>query len=190
MANDGITTPQVVGWTVTGIGIAISLIWNFFNQWKTNDTASKLRAEQYHSGQWARIRGKIDTAVEGLVDAAFDVEKQIHAMDPDKTENAAIQLLNLKIVQAQDKLASSLAEADRSSYCLGSDWAAAANGKLIGYETSWDLVIDAFARAQAATEKAEKLAELGKVTELIRQIGAAVADRCRIQDVELDPVKI
>lgn len=190
MADGEISASQLIGWGLTALGITISLGWNWFNQRRTIKTAELLRIEQYRNVQWTRVRGAIEKAVDGLVDAGFVIQKQAQSMDADQPGNDSIDLYNLTMIQAQDKLASALGEAERSAYCNGTEWASTANGVLVGQECSWDLILAAIAEAQAAPTKLEKLSALAKISEPISQIRIAVTDRCRIQDMEIDPERI
>lgn len=183
-------TPQEVGWALTSGGIIISLGWNFFNQHRTGRIATELRKEQYHTAQWERIRGKIDAGVDGLVVAGRAILKQAQELDDAATQNFSFDILNGLVVDAQDELALALEEADASDYCLGKDWLAAANGPSQGWETAWDTVVASLAEAGGTQIKAERVAALSKLREPIRSIKTMVQERCRIQDLTLDPARL
>ncbi|HEV7287744.1 hypothetical protein [Sphingomonas sp.] len=187
---NAITTAQAVGWSVTGIGIVISLGWNFYNSWRTRKVAEQLRTEQYRAGQWARVRDRIESALDDLVDASRVVVHQAQQLDESNFQSKVVGVLLILLVDAQDKLASALEEAKLSAYCEGDHWYDAANGKRQGSETSWDNVIRIMAEAEAAGNKSDMVAALKALKSPIGEIRTAVNQCCRAQDMLLDPEKI
>lgn len=180
----------MIGWGVTAVGISASLLWNLFNLNRTNSTASRLRAEQYKSSQWTRVRSSIDTKLEDFVDASRLIVRQAQEMDADKFDGSATKLLNMLLVDAQDGLAVALDEASRSQYCEGDDWAVAANGILVGTETSWDRVLSSLNEASHAGDKDSLVTALRLLKAPVSQIQKSVLDACRVQDIALDPSKL
>jgi cellobiose-specific phosphotransferase system component IIA len=185
-----ITTPQTIGWIVTGVGIAFSLAWNGFNYIRTQKIAEQLRAEQYRAGQWARLRNRIEGALDELVDASKAVVQQAQKLDGDSLETRIVGVFFLLLVDAQDKLASALEEANLSIYSAGENWCDAANGPKYGSETSWDNVLRIMAEAEAAASKFDAVEALKSLKDPIGEIRALVNERCRIQDLLLDPEKV
>lgn len=181
------TTAQFIGWTVTAVGIGVSLLWNAGNTFYSNRLARRLRIEQYRSSQWERVRGKIDKALEELIDASRLAVDQARRLDDAELQ---LDLFNVLMVGAQDALASALEEANRSEYCAGQQWCDVANGQLHGSETSWDLVLQCVSAAQAAPDKAGRVKALTNMRVPIGEIRDRVNDACRVQDRELDPNRL
>lgn len=190
MSEGAVTTPQVIGWILTGVGIVASLSWNFFNRLHTNRTAKDLRIEQYRSSQWSRIRTRIEQALDTLIDASKAILHQAVQLDDANLNNRPLELFNRHMVDAQDGLASALEEAALSPYCEGENWRAGANGPATGTETAWDEVLACLENTLSATDRAAKIASLERIRVPISQIRSMVMDLCRVQDLTIDPDKI
>lgn len=175
---------QWIGWLLTAVGIVASLLWNYYNFSKTRE----LRVEQYQLAQWQRIRARIETQLEAMFDVVSFSAQQLHAAKSPEQQNESINLCNLTLVMAQDALASALEEASKSDHCDGACWGEAASGLAHGTETSWDIAIGLISEALAEPGKARKAAKLKQLLIPIREIREAVMERCRIQDISLDPV--
>lgn len=187
---NAITTPQTIGWIVAGVGIAISLVWNGFNYCRTQAIAKQLRVEQYRAGQWARVRARIEGALDGLIAASKASVHQAQQLDETNFQTNVVGIFLLLLVDAQDELASALEEAKLSPYCEGENWCDAANGVKNGSETSWDNVVGIMAEAEAAETKADMVRALKSLKEPIGEIRALVNENCRVQDLLLDPETI
>ncbi|MGE7205315.1 hypothetical protein ACQKJZ_06510 [Sphingomonas sp. NPDC019816] len=181
------TTVQLVTWGLTATGTVVSLGWNLFNFLRSGRIAKTLREEQYQSAQWTRIRGKIDAAMEGLVDAVDALVAQVSAANGN---TAAAGVIQQAVSQAHDKLAVELGDAAASAHCAGDDWAEAAYGTQHGLETSWDLVVAALETFDTANLPADRIAALKKARTYVGEIKLKVNDRLRIQDYQLDPARI
>lgn len=190
MSNAAVTTPAIIGWSVTSIGIAISLCWNWYNHARTKKTAEDLRAEQYRFNQWSRVRGAIDQALDGLMSAAKGIVHQAQQLDDKKPDHRQIAVFSQLIIDAQDELASALEDAALSQYCEGEHWRDAGHGPLTGTETAWDVVLSLLQEADDAKSKADKIDILKKLRLPIKSIRAAIVEHCRVQDATLDPSKI
>lgn len=178
---------QIVTWGLTGLGISVSLGWNWYNAYNSGKLAQTLREEQYKSGQWTRIRGKIDGAMDALSDAVDALLAQV-TIASDNT--AASGFIQQAVSQAHDRLAQELADASASIHCMGNDWETAAYGKIHGSETSWDLVVGALGEFDSATTPDNRIAALKKARAFTLEVKGAVKERLRIQDNFLDPARI
>lgn len=178
---------QLVTWGLTATGTAVSLGWNLFNYLRSGRLAKTLREEQYRSAQWTRIRGKIDSAMEGLIDAVDALVAQVNVASDNA---AAAGVIQQAVSQAHDKLATELADATASVHCVGDDWLDAAYGAQHGSETSWDLVVGALETFDTATLPAARIAALKKARMHVGEIKLKVNERLRIQDYELDPARL
>ncbi|MGT2513430.1 hypothetical protein ACVOMT_03495 [Sphingomonas panni] len=152
--------------------------------------AKSLRIEQYRVAQWLRIRGRIEAALDRLVEATSLDFKQNELLEEDKSAAFVIDVVNQSVVIAQDELALALAEAADSSYCNKYPWNEAANGQRIGQETSWDILIGRLADVHAKTDGKERRNALASLRGPVSQIRKVVQDLCHVQDVELDPEKV
>jgi hypothetical protein len=182
-----ISTPTVIGWCVTACGIIASLGWNLVNYHRSTKTAERLRNEQYVGSQWARIRTRIEKSLDGLVDASRLVVRQADELADDTALSASVNMFHRIIVDAQDELSLALEEADLSKYCDGRDWAAKANGPLVGTETSWDRVLLHLSEASSAADRAACITSLSRLKSPVTEIRQAVQECCRIQDLMYDP---
>jgi hypothetical protein len=178
---------QLVTWGLTALGTAVSLVWNWYNAHNSGKIARTLREEQYKSGQWTRIRGKIDGSMDALSDAVDALLAQVKI---DSTNTAASGFIQQAVSQAHDRLAQELGDASASIHCAGNDWEVTAYGKNHAGETSWDLVVRALGDFDAATTSADRIAALNTARVFVSEIKGAVNERLRIQDNVLDPARI
>lgn len=178
---------QLVTWVLTATGTITSLGWNLFNYRRSGRLAKTLREEQYQSAQWTRIRGKIDGAMDGLIDAVDALVAQV-AVAGDNT--AAAGVIQQAVSQAHDKLATELTDANASAHCAGHDWLEAAYGAQHGSETSWDLVVGALEAFDNASVPVDRIAALRKARGHVGEIKLMVNDRLRTQDCQLDPARL
>ncbi len=180
-------SPQSIGWFLTACGILTSLGWNWHNRRRTDQTAERLRQESYRDNQWSRIRGRIETALDELVDTSKIIVRQVQQLKEGDPIDVTINLVSQMIIDTQDALASALEEASESVYCEGNHWTEAAHGKTAGTETSWDNILSILDEAGSAIGKDDKVDVLRKIKKPIGEIQAMVRECCRVQDIDLDP---
>lgn len=185
-AGGGDGGAQTVTWIIAIGGIAISLGWNAFNQWKTGKVAKDIRAEQFEADRWARLRTRIEIELAELVDglrSAHVVIAQIEAQG--QPSDAAMDVLGHTIINAHDDLARVLREADEADFCDGCEWEQLALGKTYTHETSWDLISTVIADA---TERApDRVSHLKRLKRYSNEIEELVRQAIKAQDALLDP---
>lgn len=180
----------MIGWVVTAIGIVISFVWNLINSISTNRTAARLRGEQYDLNQWARLRARVDQALDGLNIAVATIILEVQELETEEPGNAAIDRGNHRLISAQDELASALEECALSGYCSGDGWLDAANGATIENESAWDTILAVIEEARSCAKKDDKLTCIRKIRPQYARVREAVRQCCTAQDLVLDPKKI
>lgn len=188
MSSGGqVQTVHLLTWIVAFIGIAANLIWNWRNRIHTNDLGVEIRRERYQQDQWARIRTKIENAVDDLVESVVTAPVQIQALSPGTDPKVFLDMLNLNIVNNQDALARALRAAEESDDCSVLFWDSAQWGSDHGDETSWDILLSKFSTARDEKDIKTQVTQLAALKPYVLEIYSAVAELIRRQDVVLKP---
>lgn len=177
---------QIIGWSLTAGGIAISLFWNLLNRRHTNKIALEVRVANFRSDQWAATRSKIEAALDNLGQAieAITISLPTRA---DADFATKFGTCNLTIVIKHETLAEALRDAAANTeYVTDRAWTDLAFGPRTVDETSWDNILAALAAAEAAeTDAATKAALVparGQFLEIRRVIAAAIRSENTLHD--------
>jgi hypothetical protein len=187
--DSGVHTAQVVGWIVTFVAFLGNLVWNWRNRLHTNELAANLRFEQHSRDNWSRLRARIESKLDELVEAACEAPSTVKALPDGSTASQVLEMLNLDLVGKQDRLARALQEADVSHYTNYEDWANAGSGLPHGNETSWDLLLAKFEEAGQAANEADVFARLVEMRPFALEIEHAVKEKVRGQEWFFEPAK-
>jgi len=185
-AEGGDETTQLITWAVAGIGIGINLLWNWWNFRQNTKLAQQLRAESFEQDRWARLRNRIETRLEELLDTLRGAPSMLSTLKEEELRHQApIDFIGSQIVLAHDALSRSLEAADKADFCSGTDWATLALGNSYGKETSWDLISTAIS---VATEKsADRITYLKRLKRYSDDIEDTVRTGLDQQDAAFAP---
>jgi hypothetical protein len=178
---------QIIGWSLTGIGIAASLVWNLLNRRHTNKVAVDVRVANFRGDQWAGSRGKIEGALENLAQA---IEAIVVAL-PDRTDptfDAKFQFHNLTLMIKHEAFFEALSDAaGNSEYVTNRNWTDLALGTKTGNESSWDKIQTALEAVGTAATNPETREALAPVRAWFQDIRRGVVVAIRSENMLHDP---
>jgi hypothetical protein len=178
---------QIIGWSLTGAGIAASLIWNLLNRRHTNKIAVEVRVANFRSDQWGASRSKIETALENLAQA---IEALVVALPErgDPTFDAKFQFHNLTLMIKHEAFSEALSDAgENCEYVTDRKWSELALGTKTGNETSWDKIQTALEAVGTTNTDPETREALAPVRAWFQDIRRGIAAAIRSENMLHDP---
>jgi hypothetical protein len=159
---------------------AVAIIWNWLNWRRT----LKLEKKAFTTKQWDDVKSNINSALDAFVREA-NLTARLPMLQLDADENKKkLNELSQSISLAQDELARRLREADNSTYISGESWESLADGLPGAEGSSWDLIVNFIADAQADISKLNELARVKAQAEMIREM---VNSAARKETLNHDP---
>lgn len=178
---------QIIGWSLTGAGIAASLVWNLLNRRHTNKVAVEVRIANFRGDQWAASRGKIEAALENLAQAIEAIVVALPDRD-DATFDARFQFLNLTLMIKHEAFSEALSDAaDNCEYVTDRNWADLALGTKTGNETSWDKIQTALEAVGTTTTNPGTRQAFAPVRAWFQDIRRGIVAAIRSENMLHDP---
>lgn len=181
-ASTAVATKDIVGWTVTAIGLAATYAWNFHNRWRTNRLAADLRAEAFQFDEWKAKRTVLLARLQDFEGAGARVlvlSRGAHDVNGLREE---LQKQGLELIVSQGALWRELAR-------VRQEWASSAYGRIDGSESDWDNINTILGDIDG-NDAGVLRARLIAIGPLILSISATVMEQIDIETASHDPNKI
>jgi hypothetical protein len=180
------TTKDIVSWTLTAIGLTVTLGWNLHNRIRTDRIAKQLRCEAFEFDEWKVQRTEILRVLREFENAGGGLS--VLAIGGHQAD-ALVELVNQEGEELVRIHISLLRELDR--VCSEQNWALLAYGQSVDEESDWDRLNSILAAIGEIDEDAQsKRVRLTGVDQHIRAISAAINSEIRVRTAEHSPHKI
>lgn len=181
----GVLTKDVIGWTLTGIGLLINFGFNIWNRFYTDKLARELRQSTFGLEEWKSHRTAITTRL-GDFEAAGD--RLLSLARGDHAAPALREELNKEgrqLMMAHEALLRALLRAGDGS------WEQYGFGSYLAGESDWDRLNSILAEVPDLGDDATEIrASLAPIRGHLRSIAAKVVEQIRVATAEHDPNKL
>lgn len=127
---------EIIAWTITAVGIATSLGWNYLNQRNQKKFQTKTRSDQIRLEEFRRIRTPIDAALGELRVQRDTLRALAASAKPTPAIRREAAGTQRTLTEKYLNLEQALADADNSRFAEGQDW-------LQPVEVLWDRAVTA-----------------------------------------------